>query len=188
MLESLQRVLVATGADASATGVSVRVRGAKQWSATDITTAPYPGFPTDLQPLMVAYLALAQGTSTIEETIFDARFVYVDELLRMGAEIAVAGRTAVVRGVPRLKDAVVEAPDIRAGGAIVLAALAADGTTEIGGLEYIDRGYEFLEERLASLGASVVRASGVAPVTPKMDFDDTMKLPKIVTPFRVQST
>lgn len=188
MLQSLQHVLAATGAQASATGVSVRVRGQPRWQATDIVTAPYPGFPTDLQPLMVAYLTLAQGTSTIEETIFDARFVYVDELLRMGAEIAVTGRSAVVRGVPKLKDAVVEAPDIRAGGALVLAALAAEGTTEIGGLEYIDRGYEFFEERLASLGASVVRASGVAPVTPKPDFDDTMKLPKIVTPFRIQST
>lgn len=187
MLESLSRVLAATGARTQATGVNLRVENSRPWKAIDITTAPYPGFPTDLQPLMVAYLSLAQGTSTIEETIFDARFVYVSELARMGADITVAGRSATVRGVPKLKDAVVEAPDIRAGGALVLAALAAEGTTEIGGLEYIDRGYEFFEERLASLGASVVRASGVAPVTPKPEFVDTIKLPKIVTPFRAQS-
>jgi UDP-N-acetylglucosamine 1-carboxyvinyltransferase len=188
MLASLNEALSTTGAEVSATGVAVRVRGAQSWRPIDLVTAPYPGFPTDLQPLMVAYLSLAQGTSSIEETIFDARFVYVSELARMGADISVSGRSAIVRGVPKLKDAVVEAPDIRAGGALVLAALAAQGTTEIGGLEYIDRGYEFLEERLATLGASVVRASGVAPVTPKPDFVDTMKLPKIVTPFRMQST
>ena len=88
----------------------------------------------------------------------------------------------------KLKDAVVEAPDIRAGGALVLAALAAEGKSEIGGLEYIDRGYEFFEERLAALGASVMRASGVAPVTPQADLGDTVKLPRIVTPFRAQPT
>jgi UDP-N-acetylglucosamine 1-carboxyvinyltransferase len=188
MLASLREALVATGARVEASGVTVRARGARSWRAIDLATAPYPGFPTDLQPLLVAYLALAQGTSTIEETIFDARFVYVSELARMGADITVTGRTATVKGVRKLKDAVVEAPDIRAGGALVLAALAAEGTTEVGGLEYIDRGYEFFEERLASLGASVVRASGVAPVTPKPDFVDTIKLPKIVTPFRIEST
>ncbi|MDQ6767803.1 MAG: UDP-N-acetylglucosamine 1-carboxyvinyltransferase [Candidatus Eremiobacteraeota bacterium] len=186
MLSSLSEVLKRTGATVDAEGVSVRVRGASAWHPADITTAPYPGFPTDLQPPMVAYLSLAKGVSNIEETIFDARFVYVGELLRMGADITVSGRTAHVNGVPKLKDAVVAAPDIRAGGALVLAALAAEGTTEIGGLEYIDRGYEFLEERLTSLGATVVRASGVAPVMPKPDIGNTVKLPKIVTPFRVQ--
>jgi UDP-N-acetylglucosamine 1-carboxyvinyltransferase len=188
MLASLNDVLAATGANVAATGVSIRVQGAQTWRPAQIVTAPYPGFATDMQPLIVSYLSLAQGTSTVEETVFDARFVYVSELMRMGADITVSGRSATIHGVAKLKDAVVEAPDIRAGGALVLAALAAQGTTEIGGLEFIDRGYEFLEERLASLGAAVVRASGVAPVTPKQDFMDTMKLPKIVTPFRVQST
>jgi UDP-N-acetylglucosamine 1-carboxyvinyltransferase len=188
MLASLTCVLAASGAVVEAGGVSIRVRGARSWRPVDVVTAPYPGFPTDLQPLIVAYLSLAGGTSTVEETIFDARFVYVSELARMGADITVSGRSATVRGVPTLKDAVVEAPDIRAGGALVLAALAAQGTTEIGGLEYIDRGYEFLEERLATLGASIVRASGVAKIAPKADLLDTIKLPKIVTPFGMQST
>jgi UDP-N-acetylglucosamine 1-carboxyvinyltransferase len=188
MLGSLTEVLARSGVEAHATGVSIRVQGRRPWGAIHVVTAPYPGFPTDLQPPIVAYLSLAAGTSTVEETIFDARFVYVSELARMGADITISGRSATVRGAPKLKDAVVEAPDIRAGGALVLAALAAEGTTEIGGLEYIDRGYEFFEERLASLGASVVRASGVAPVTPKSELVDTIKLPKIVTPFRMQST
>jgi UDP-N-acetylglucosamine 1-carboxyvinyltransferase len=188
MLASLTCVLAASGTVVEAGGVSIRVRGARSWRPVDVVTAPYPGFPTDLQPLIVAYLSLAGGTSTVEETIFDARFVYVSELARMGADITVSGRSATVRGVPTLKDAVVEAPDIRAGGALVLAALAAQGTTEIGGLEYIDRGYEFLEERLATLGASIVRASGVAKIAPKADLLDTIKLPKIVTPFGMQST
>ena len=186
MLSALCDCLQRTGATVESQGVSVRVRGAPAWSPVDLTTAPYPGFPTDLQPPMVAYLSLARGASMVEETIFDARFVYVSELIRMGAEITVSGRTARVTGVGKLKDAVVAAPDIRAGGALVLAALAAEGTTEIGGLEYIDRGYEFLEERLASLGATAVRASGVAKVTPKLDIGQTVKLPKIVTPFRAQ--
>lgn len=187
MLQALCERLTATGAQISAQGVSVRCKGVNRWRATDVTTAPYPGFPTDLQPPIVAYLALAQGESDVEETIFDARFVYVSELARMGAEITTAGRTAHVSGVAKLKDAVVEAPDIRAGGALVLAALAAEGTSEIGGLEYIDRGYEFLEERLASLGATVMRASGVAPVMPTPDLGNTVKLPRIVTPFRATS-
>lgn len=188
MLEALGEQLAATGCDVSTEGVSVRARGAKKWKAVDVTTAPYPGFPTDLQPPLVAYLALAQGASQVEETIFDARFVYVSELARMGADITVSGRTAHIAGVAKLKDAVVEAPDIRAGGALVLAALAAEGKSEIGGLEYIDRGYEFFEERLAALGASVMRASGVAPVTPQTDLGNTVKLPRIVTPFRAQPT
>ncbi|HLW38406.1 MAG TPA: UDP-N-acetylglucosamine 1-carboxyvinyltransferase [Candidatus Eremiobacteraceae bacterium] len=188
MLAALRDQLLASGCDVQTEGVSVRVRGSERWRGADVTTAPYPGFPTDLQPPLVAYLSLAHGESKVEETIFDARFVYVDELLRMGADITVSGRTAQIVGVAKLKDAVVEAPDIRAGGALVLAALAAEGTSEIGGLEYIDRGYEFFEERLASLGATVVRASGVAPVMPQADIGNTVKLPRIVTPFRAQST
>ncbi len=188
MLAALQDLLAQTGAHVEAQGVSVRVQGVPAWKAVDVTTAPYPGFPTDLQPPVVAYLALAAGTSQVEETIFDARFVYVSELIRMGADITVSGRTAHVNGVPKLKDAVVAASDIRAGGALVLAALAAQGTTEIGGLEYIDRGYEFFEERLAALGATVIRASGVAPVMPKPDLGNTVKLPRIVTQFRAHSS
>ena len=183
-LSALTEALSASGAEVTASGVSVRVQGKAHRKPVDIVTAPYPGFPTDLQPQFVAYLSLARGTSTIEETIFDARFVYVSELARMGADIRVAGRTAIVTGVERLKDAVVEAPDIRAGGALVLAALAAEGTTQIGGLEFIDRGYEFFEEQLATLGASIARASAVEPVMPRQDLGETIRMPRIVTPFR----
>lgn len=187
MLSALGGVLSESGCEVRTEGVSVRVCAPQRWRAVDVMTAPYPGFPTDLQPPLVAYLSLASGASTVEETIFDARFVYVGELQRMGADISIAGRSAHINGVETLKDAVVEAPDIRAGGALVLAALAAQGTSEIGGLEYIDRGYEFFEERLASLGATVVRASGVAPLMPKADFGQTVKLPRVVTPFRAPS-
>ena len=184
MLDALTEKLAACGCLVSADGATLRVVGIPHWLSTDIVTAPYPGFPTDLQPPFVAYLSLAKGTALVEETIFDARFVYVSELARMGADIKVSGRSAVVQGVERLKDAVVEAPDIRAGGALVLAALAAEGISEIGGLEYIDRGYEFFEDRLSSLGASVARASVVAPVVPRVDIGQTAELPRIVTPYR----
>ncbi len=183
MLDSLATTLRATGATVTAEGVSVRVQGLPAWQPVDVVTAPYPGFPTDLQAPLVAYLSLAKGTSLVEETIFDARFVYVSELARMGADIKVSGSSAVVTGVETLKDAVVEAPDIRAGGALVLAALAAAGTSEIGGLEYIDRGYEFIEGQLSALGASAMRVSGLAPVLPRTDVSVTDTLPRIVTPF-----
>lgn len=122
-----------------------------------ILTEPYPGFPTDLQPPMVSFLALSDGASYIKEKIFDMRFSYIDELRRMGANVEIDGNTAIVRGVPKLLAAPVEAPDIRAGGALVLAALAAEGTSEIQGLNYIDRGYEKIEEKLRSIGASIRR-------------------------------
>ncbi len=182
-LGSLCASLEACGCQATPNGASMRILGPARWRPTDIATAPYPGFPTDLQPPFVAYLSLAQGVSQVEEWIFDARFVYVGELARMGADIKVSGRHAVVNGVEKLKDAVVEAPDIRAGGALVLAALAAEGTSEIGGLQYVDRGYEFLEERLSSLGASIARTSVVAPMEHRADLGDTMQMPKVVLPF-----
>jgi len=183
MLHSLAVTLGTTGAQVSAQGVSVRVQGAGSWKPTDIVTEPFPGFPTDLQAPLVAYLSLAKGTSHVQETIFDARFVYVSELARMGADVKVSGRSAVVAGVAALKAAPVEAPDIRAGGALVLAALAAEGKTEISGLEFIDRGYEFIEEKLTALGASAARVSGVAPVLPRDDVSITDELPRVVTPF-----
>jgi UDP-N-acetylglucosamine 1-carboxyvinyltransferase len=184
MLDSLSEKLAAAGCRVSAQGATLRVEGIESWQPVDVRTAPYPGFPTDLQPPFVAFLSLAKGTALVEETIFDARFVYVSELARMGADIKVSGCSAVVKGVEHLQDAVVEAPDIRAGGALVLAALAAQGISEVGGLEYIDRGYEFFEDRLASLGASISRASIVAPVSPRVDIGVTARLPNIVTPYR----
>lgn len=123
----------------------------------DIKTLPYPGFPTDLQAPMLSLLTIAKGTSIVTETIFENRFKHVDELTRMGAKVKVEGRTAVIRGVSKLSGATVAAPDLRAGGALVLSALAAEGMTEIENVYHIDRGYDALEEKLRCLGAKIVR-------------------------------
>jgi len=123
----------------------------------DIKTLPYPGFPTDLQAPLLAMMTVAKGTSIITETIFENRFKHVDQLSRMGAKIKVEGRTAVIRGVPKLTGAIVTAPDLRAGAAMVLAALAAEGVSEIENVFHIDRGYEGMEQKLQSLGAVIVR-------------------------------
>lgn len=123
----------------------------------DIKTLPYPGFPTDLQAPILSLLTIGIGTSIITETIFENRFKHVDELIRMGAKIKVEGRTAIIRGMPKLTGAIVTATDLRAGGALVLAALAAEGVSEIENVYHIDRGYERLEEKLQSLGASISR-------------------------------
>jgi len=123
----------------------------------DIKTLPYPGFPTDLQAPLLSLLTVATGTSIITETIFENRFKHVNELLRMGAKIKVEGRTAIIRGMPKLTGAIVAATDLRAGGALVLAALAAEGISEIENVYHIDRGYERLEEKLQSLGANISR-------------------------------
>ncbi|MGE5507811.1 MAG: UDP-N-acetylglucosamine 1-carboxyvinyltransferase [Chitinophagales bacterium] len=124
--------------------------------AVDAETAPYPGFPTDLQQPFVALMATADGTSIIRETIFD-RFRYVDELRRMGADIKVDRETAIVRGVERLTGAPVEATDLRAGAALLCAALGAEGRTEMVGVEHIERGYEQIDEKLIALGARLSR-------------------------------
>jgi UDP-N-acetylglucosamine 1-carboxyvinyltransferase len=123
----------------------------------DIKTLPYPGFPTDLQAPFLSTLTIAKGTSIITETIFENRFKHVDELARMGARIKVEGRTAIIRGVSKLTGAIVAAPDLRAGGALVLAALAAEGMSEIEQIYHIDRGYETLEVKLNQLGANILR-------------------------------
>lgn len=120
-----------------------------------IKTLSYPGFPTDIQPPMMSLLSLAEGKSTIVESVFERRFTQVDELARMGARIKVERDTAVIDGVPALTGAAVEAPDIRAGASLILAALAASGTSQIHGLPHIQRGYENMEEKLASLGARI---------------------------------
>lgn len=136
----------------------IRVRANRRPIAVDVETAPYPGFATDMQQPFVAMMAIAEGVSVIRETIFD-RFRYVDELRRMGADIKVDRDTAIIRGVEELTGAPVEATDLRAGAALVLAALAAKGETEISGVELIDRGYEHLDEKLGRLGAQVTRIS-----------------------------
>jgi UDP-N-acetylglucosamine 1-carboxyvinyltransferase len=157
----------------------IRVQADALTGGTDILTAPYPGFPTDLQPQMVSFLCTAPGNSVVEESIFNARFSYVNELARMGADVRVSmeSNTAVVKGGLRLSGAPVEAPDIRAGAALVVAGLAAAGETEIIGLEYIDRGYERLEEMLSALGGQVQRASGITPLVEPNGLFETSEYP-----------
>lgn len=145
-------------------GVSIKeeddrifLKGPSRWRAVDIRTMPYPGFPTDMQPQVMIFLALAQGTSIITETIFENRYLHVGELRRMGAQIRVEGKTAVVTGVPQLTGTTVEATDLRAGAALVVGGLAAENTTVIEGIEHLDRGYERLENRLSMLGAKIQR-------------------------------
>ncbi len=137
----------------------VRVQGSRFLQAVNIKTMPYPGFPTDIQQPMAAVLATAHGVSTVEETIYESRIGHVDELNRMGAKIRQEGRTSVITGVDHLQGAVVEASDLRAGAALVIAALGAKGTTYIKNVEYIDRGYENLETNLMNLGAKIERVS-----------------------------
>lgn len=134
----------------------VRIIAPKRLKPIDLETAPYPGFPTDLQQPLVAAMCIADGTSVIRENIFD-RFRYVDELRRMGADIKVERETAIIRGVSQLTGAPVEVTDLRAGAALVIAGLAASGTTEIYGLDIIDRGYENFEDKLQQLGADIKR-------------------------------
>jgi len=125
--------------------------------AVNVRTLPYPGFPTDMQPQMMAFLSIAEGTSIITETIFENRFKHAAELKRMGADITVEGRAAVIKGVPKLSGAFVEATDLRAGAALVLAGLAADDITVVENIDYIDRGYENIEGKLKALGAKIIR-------------------------------
>ncbi|MDF2563923.1 MAG: murAA [Massilibacillus sp.] len=134
----------------------IRVK-ANQLHNTDIKTLPFPGFPTDLQAPMLSLLTMAKGTSIVTETIFENRFQHVDQLIRMGAKIRVEGRSAIVRGVNKLTGTIVEALDLRAGASLVLAALAAEGTSIIKQVNHIDRGYEMIEQKLQSLGAYIIR-------------------------------
>ena len=127
--------------------------------ATDVTTAPFPGFPTDLQAQMMSLLCTAEGTSHLEETIFENRFMHAPELIRMGADITVTGGTATVKGVEQLKGAPVMATDLRASVSLILAGLAAEGETKVSRVYHLDRGYENLEEKLSALGATVERVS-----------------------------
>ncbi len=136
---------------------SVRVIAASKLKAVNIKTLPYPGFPTDMQQPMSVLLALADGTSVVTENIFESRFKYLDELKKMGAKIRVEGRVAIIDGVHRLSGAPIYATDLRAGAAMVVAGLVADGKTIVSNIGHIDRGYERLEEKLINLGARIRR-------------------------------
>jgi UDP-N-acetylglucosamine 1-carboxyvinyltransferase len=126
-------------------------------SNTVIKTMPYPGFPTDMQAQFTALMTVGKGTGIINETVFENRFMHAAELNRMGANISVEGRCAVVRGVKQLTGAPVTATDLRAGAALIISALAAEGKTEIGNIEYVDRGYFKIEEKLSDVGARIER-------------------------------
>ncbi|MEW6308109.1 MAG: UDP-N-acetylglucosamine 1-carboxyvinyltransferase [Bacillota bacterium] len=146
------------------TGTAVEEHGYEVWvsmrdrpAPIDVKTLPYPGFPTDMQAQMMALLSVASGTSVVAETVFENRFMHVDELNRMGARISIDGRTALIRGPARLAGAPVKATDLRAGAALIIAGLIAEGTTEVTGLNHIDRGYVDVVGKLAALGADVRR-------------------------------
>ncbi len=135
----------------------IRVIGENRPRAVDIKTLPYPGFPTDMQAQFMAMLSISQGTSMVTETVFENRFMHVDELRRMGAKIKIDGRTSVVAGQEKLTGCQVKATDLRAGAAIVLAALVAEGETQVGYIHHIDRGYDNLVQKLVNLGANIRR-------------------------------
>lgn len=156
-LEAISAKLVEIGAEVEEFDDAVRVVAKKKLGSTHVKTLPYPGFPTDMQPQIATLLALSNGTSIVTESIFENRFKYVDELARMGASITVEGNTAVINGVDGLTGAIVSAPDLRAGAALVTAGLAAEGFTYIDQIEYIQRGYEDFEEKMKALGASMDR-------------------------------
>ncbi len=154
-LEATSAKLIEAGCEIVEYDDAVRVIAKNPLTSTSVTTLPYPGFPTDMQPQMTAVLALASGTSTVTETIFENRFKYVDELARMGANIKVEGNTAIIIGVDKYTGARVSAPDLRAGAALVIAGLAADGITTVDDIHYIQRGYENFEKKLQGLGATI---------------------------------
>ena len=156
-LEAISAKLIEIGAEVVEFDDAVRVSATKRLESTNIKTLPYPGFPTDMQPQIAVALALANGSSMVTESIFENRFKYVDELNRMGAKIKVEGNTAYIEGVKHFTSAQLSAPDLRAGAALVIAALAAEGISEIDDIEYIQRGYEDFEGKLSALGAVIAR-------------------------------
>jgi len=155
-LDAAMAKLREAGVEVSASEDTIWVNGASRVQPADIKTFPYPGFPTDLQPLAMVLLTRAEGTSVVTENIFEGRFNHVDELKRMGANIKVEGRTAVVDGGSSLTGAPVKATDLRAGAALIVAGLSAEGKTVLKGVEHVYRGYEKLEEKLAGLGAEII--------------------------------
>ena len=166
-LESIADKLLAAGAQLEEFDDSIRVVGKEKIERVNVETLPHPGFPTDMQSQISAMLTMAEGTSIVTESVWDGRFKYVDELKRMGANIQVDGKMAVIEGVPSLKGAPVKATDLRAGAALVIAGLMAEGVTEIEGIEYIERGYERIVEKLLGIGADIQRITIPEPAVPK---------------------
>ena len=158
-MEMLLRKLTAMGAHVDLAGPGVAVEGPARVRACDVATLPYPGVATDYKPLITTVLSVASGVSVVSENLFVGRFRYVDELVRLGADITTEGHHALIRGVDHLEGTSVRGTDIRAAAALVLAGLVAEGETRVAGLDHLERGYEDLVGRLASLGASIERAS-----------------------------
>lgn len=156
-LEAVITKLREAGAKITLNSKEIRVSGGKNLKATDIETVPYPGFPTDMQAQWMVLMSLSKGTSIITETVFENRFLHVGELQRMGSNIQVKGNSAIVKGVSKLSGAPVMATDLRASAALILAALSAEGKTEIFGVNHLDRGYEDFEGKLRRLGARIKR-------------------------------
>ena len=154
-LESISAKMEEMGAEIEDLDDAIRIKSDGIVKRCNIKTMPHPGFPTDMQPQAVACLSLAKGTSIVTEGVWDNRFRYVDQLTRMGAQIQVDGKVAVIEGVQYLTGCPVAATDLRAGAALIVAALAARGTTEIEEVQYIERGYENIVQKLSSLGADI---------------------------------
>ncbi|MDI6843776.1 MAG: UDP-N-acetylglucosamine 1-carboxyvinyltransferase [Anaerosomatales bacterium] len=154
-LELVLRKLSDAGVDIHVEGKRMTVTSPGRFRPVDVATLPYPGFPTDMQPQFMAMLALADGDSVITENVFESRFMFADELRRMGADITIDGHRAIIRGVDRLSGAPVKAPDLRGGAALVLAGLVAEGETLVGDTYHIERGYEDLVGKLAGVGAAI---------------------------------
>ena len=154
-LEAISVKLIEIGATVEEYDDAVRVSSDHRLGHTQIKTLPYPGFPTDMQPQIATLLALSTGTSTVTESIFENRFKYVDELSRMGASIKVEGNVAIIEGVEGFTGAAITAPDLRAGAALVVAGLVAEGYTTIDSIHFIERGYEDFEGKMTALGASM---------------------------------
>ncbi len=158
-LESLSAKLIEIGCEIEESDDALRVVASKRLGHTNVKTLPYPGFPTDMQPQIAVLLGLANGTSIVTESIFENRFKYVDELIKMGANITVESNTAIVTGVEQYHGAVIDAPDLRAGAALVTAALAARGLSQVFNIHFIERGYEDFPEKLRSLGGEIVKVN-----------------------------
>lgn len=154
-LESITSKLLSIGVTVTEYDEAIRVTGDKPYKKTNVKTMPHPGFPTDMQPQIAVLLCLAEGTSLLTEGVWDNRFRYVDELRRLGAQISVDGRVAIIEGIDHFSGAPVKATDLRAGAAMVIAGLAATGTTEIEDIRHIERGYENIEGKLRALGANI---------------------------------
>ena len=156
-MESLTAKLIEMNVEVVAGDDWIRVKGSDNYSKINVKTLPYPGFPTDMQPQIAVLLCMADGMSTITEAVWDSRFQYVEELKRLGAQIKVEGRIALIDGPISLTGAPIKAYDLRAGAAMIIAGLVASGTTEVLNIKYVDRGYEDIEAKLKALGANITR-------------------------------